>query len=37
MYMQKKQIYTIRREDYEELVKKIEKFLESIKQILNIK
>ena len=37
VYVKETNMYTIRKEDYEELVKKFEKFLESIKQILNIK
>ena len=37
VYVKETNMYTIRKENYEELVKKFEKFLESIKQILNIK
>lgn len=37
VYVKETNMYTIRKEDYEELIKKFEKFLESIKQILKIK
>ena len=37
VYVKETNMYTIRKEDYEELAKKFENFLESIKQILNIK
>ena len=37
VYVKETNMYTIRKEDYEELAKKFENFLESIKQILFIK
>ena len=37
LYVKETNMYTIRKEDYEKLVKKFENFLENMKQILNIK